>query len=73
MAKKKQPFNINGHEPGSFGCHEVLHMASFLQMSVYHELIVHPAIKNNKEWLKLAHKAQGALADLYNAIGLKHL
>lgn len=58
--------------PGSLGCHEALHMASFLSTAVDQELAGHPAIKRNKEWLKLARQAAGTLADLYQKIGAAH-
>lgn len=60
-------------KPGSFGCHEALHMASFLAVTVDRELCEHPSILANPEWLDLAEQAAAALADLYQAIGAKHL
>lgn len=60
-------------KPGSFGCHEALHMASFFAGVVDEELCEHPAIKAREEWSELAHKAATALADLYQAIGRDHL
>lgn len=60
-------------EPGSFGCHEALHMASFLANSVEDELTIHPTITANKEWLRLANVALNALSDLYQAIGAAHI
>ena len=59
--------------PGSLGCHEALHMASFLCHSVDSELCEHEAIKADPKWLALAQKAAGALMDLYQSIGAKHL
>lgn len=59
--------------PGSFGCHEVLHMASFLCASVDEQLCEHAAIKANPEWVALADRARDALLDLYQSIGAKHL
>lgn len=61
------------YEPGSFGCHEALHMTSFLIDSVDEELVEHPSIKANEEWTRLATVALDALNDLYQAIGQKHL
>ena len=60
-------------DPGTKGCHEALHMTSFLANAVDEELCEHPAIKKDKEWSELAHKAHRALADLYQAIATKHL
>lgn len=62
-----------GFEPKSFGCHEALHMTSFLIGAVDEELVEHPAITQNEEWLRLAIAAREALATLYNKIGEKHL
>lgn len=63
----------NGFEPGSFGCHEALHMASYLTEAVAERLMEHKAIEQNPEWFALAEKAHQALFDLYQAIGRKHL
>lgn len=59
--------------PGTMGCHEALHMASFLASAVDQELREHPAIQRNPEWLRLAETATEALADLYQKIGADHL
>ena len=59
--------------PGSMGCHEALHMASFLCSAVDEELTQHAAIKANPEWLALAQKAVDTLMELYQKIGAKHL
>jgi hypothetical protein len=61
-----------GYEPGSHGCHEALHMASFFINSVDDELVEHPAIKANEEWSRLAQVALDALFELYQAIGQQH-
>lgn len=60
-------------EPGTFGCHEALHMAAFFADAVDRELCGHNAIKANRAWSKLAREAQDALADLYQAIGKVHI
>lgn len=62
-----------GYEPGSFGCHEALHMASYFIDAIDNELVDHPAIKANEEWSKLASAAMDALFQLYQSIGQKHL
>ena len=59
--------------PGSLGCHEALHMASFLCSAVEEELMEHPSIRADAEWSALARTAMNALADLYQKIGAKHL
>lgn len=58
--------------PGTLGCHEALHMASFLADAVDRELRSHPAIVRNPEWRQLAETATQALADLYNRIAGEH-
>jgi hypothetical protein len=59
--------------PGSIGCHEALHMASFLCAAVDEQLCEHEAVKLNPEWVALADRARDALMDLYQAIGAEHL
>lgn len=61
------------YAPGSFGCHEALHMASVAVDLVDRALLEHPAIADVPEWKALADKAHQALFDLYQAIGEKHL
>lgn len=69
--KRKSP--ADGFAPGTMGCHEALHMASFFAGAVDEELCNHPAIEQNKDWQRLARTAATALADLYQAIGSKHV
>lgn len=59
--------------PGTHGCHEALHMVSFLADAVDHAVCEHPAITQNQNWYQLAVKAQQALSDLYQQIGKAHL
>jgi hypothetical protein len=61
------------YSPGSFGCHEALHMAHVIQDMTEDHLVQHPAIAGNPEWKGLADAAAEALLDLYQAIGAKHL
>ena len=58
--------------PGSFYCHEALHMTSFLCSSIDAELCSHPAIAANPEWHRMAMAAHQKLADLYQMIGTAH-
>lgn len=58
--------------PGSFGCHEALHMASYLASAVDEQLHDHPAIAANPKWSALAQRAVEALAELYQVIGAEH-
>jgi len=62
-----------GFEPGTFGCHEALHLASTFMSMVERHLADHPAIRANPEWEALATSAATALADLYHAIHKAHL
>lgn len=64
---------VGYNRPGSFGCHEVLQMASVFSDSVDRHLCEHPAILADPNWYRLAHEAQLALWNLYQAIGEKHL
>lgn len=60
-------------KPGSFGCHEALHMASVLAEMVDERLCEHPAIQGNAIWLATAKEAAALLFDLYQMIGAAHL
>jgi hypothetical protein len=60
-------------EPGTFGCHEALHLASTFMIMVEQHLAEHPAIRANSEWDALATTAVTALADLSHAIHKAHL
>ncbi|HEY8384472.1 MAG TPA: hypothetical protein VIL09_20210 [Microvirga sp.] len=59
--------------PGSFGCHEALHMAAYLMQQVDEQLTDHRAIVQNPEWYLLASQASTTLFNLYQAIGAAHL
>lgn len=60
-------------QPGSFGCHEAMHMASVLADMVGERLCEHPSISRNAAWLTKAEAALAALHDLYQAIGAEHM
>lgn len=60
-------------KPGSFGCHEAMHMALFLADAVDDQLVDHPSIKMNHRWLSMAERAREVLLDLYQAVGGAHL
>src|SRR5690242_5190523 len=53
------------YAPGTFGCHEALHVASVVGPLVERELLEHGAILANPEWFALANRACEALAELY--------
>lgn len=61
------------YQPGSFGCHEALHMAHVCAEMVGERLCEHPAVQAKQEWVALAERAATALHDLYQAIGAEHL
>ena len=61
------------YAPGTFGCHEALHMAAYLRDAVDEELCGHRAIEAVPAWRGLADKAATALYDLYQAIGAAHV
>lgn len=71
--KEWQAEELARNIPGSYGCHEALHVASLLAGHVDEELLSHPAIVSNKEWFRLAAEAHEKLFDLYQAIGNVHL
>lgn len=63
----------DGYKPGTWGCHEALHMTSFLENAIREELCQHPAIQSNEEWRACAEIAANTLFQLYQAIGKEHL
>lgn len=68
--------DIKGSEkfrPGSYGCHEALHVSSMLTDIAEAHLLKHPAILLDSELYRRARDIHGALFDLYQAIGEKHL
>ena len=64
--------SLEGFAPGSFGCHEALHMASVLAEMVDERLCQHPAIAARKEWVAKANLARSTLHELYQTIGQEH-
>lgn len=61
------------YKPGTYGCHEALHMSQYLACAIDEELVSHPAIASNPEWQKIAINAADLLVDLYQKIGGAHL
>jgi hypothetical protein len=59
--------------PGSFGCHEAMHLASVFRDIIEEHLVDHPAVKAKPEWAALAEKAAATLSELHQAIGKEHL
>jgi len=73
MAGHRSTVKKSDYPPGSFGCHEALHMVSFFAEAIDREVCQHPAINANPEWGELAQSACEALHDLYQKIGEVHL
>lgn len=61
------------YRPGTFGCHELLHITMVARDFVEEHVSNHPTIGLNREWEALAEKATDALFELYQAIGKEHL
>ena len=59
--------------PGTFGCHEAMHMALVLAEMVGARLCDHPTIILSTRWSELAEKAEQALHALYQAMGEQHV
>lgn len=59
--------------PGTFGCHEALHVANVLAELIESRLREHPAIKGYADWTAKAAAAAEALQELYQAIGSAHV
>ncbi|PLX36260.1 MAG: hypothetical protein C0606_16325 [Hyphomicrobiales bacterium] len=60
-------------QPGSYGAHEVLHLASVFRTMVEEHLLNHKTIISDPDFYRFAHRAMDSLFDLYQAIGAKHL
>lgn len=72
MTSTIEPNEAARFAPGTFGCHEALHMAHVLAETVDERLCEHPAVQLVTEWKALADRAAEALHDLYQAIGVQH-
>jgi hypothetical protein len=68
-----ETLDLDKFKPGTFGCHEALHVASILTEEVYDRLAEHPAILQNPEWYRQAKLAGEHLFNLYQMIGAAHL
>ena len=61
------------YKPGTFGCHELLDRISIMQQ-LWDMIEQHPAaVYNGDEWHEKVQKISDAIADLYQAVGAKHL
>lgn len=68
----RQP-DLTGYAPGSFGCHEVFHALDMLRRLVHHEVISHPAVETNPDWLTEARAIREKMFALRKSIGAKHI
>jgi hypothetical protein len=59
--------------PGTYSCHEALHVASLVVNMIDDNLMQHDSILHNPEWFRLAYQAMEATHALYQAIGAVHL
>lgn len=59
--------------PGSFGCHEAMHVADIFAGLVEDRLCNHSAVLRDPHWYKLACTARDSLAWLYCDMGAVHL
>jgi hypothetical protein len=58
--------------PGTFGCHEALHVTNMMGEVLEMYLAQHPAIQANPAWRARVEQAQEELAALYQEIGVAH-
>jgi len=68
--KARQP--LKDFTPGTFGCHEAMHMTAFLLNNVTEELCNHPTVLQDQKLFRLAHEAESALGSLYTEIKKRH-
>ena len=65
--------STEGFQPGSYGCHEALHMTSMILSILHEHLVMHPSIQMNPEWRNKVGEVEDILAELYQEIGSVHL
>lgn len=61
------------YRPGTYGCHEALHLTSVLTELVSREVVEHPAIVAREDWSARAQRVVDELGDLYQEIGAVHV
>ncbi len=59
--------------PGSFGCHEALHVTQVVVDMIDRELLSHSAVLLNPFWYGKVREAQASLRSAYNAVADNHL
>jgi ClpX C4-type zinc finger len=60
------------NEPGSFGCHEALHLVHVFTDMFDRHIARHAAIRRHPDWYKLADEIGDMLTGLHQAIGREH-
>jgi hypothetical protein len=59
--------------PGSFGCHEAMHVTNLVVELIEQQLATHSAVLLDPYWFHNVREAQSLLYSAYNAIGGDHL
>jgi len=59
--------------PGTFGCHEAVHVNSLIVRLIDNELLNHSAVLLDPEWYHLVREAQRMLYEAYRLGGNEHL
>lgn len=59
--------------PGSFGCHEALHVTQVLVDMIERELLSHSAVLLNPSWYRQVREAQARLRSAYTSVAEEHL
>lgn len=59
--------------PGSFGCHEAMHVTHMLVGLIEDQLCNHSAVLRDPRWFRLASQARDSLSRLHQEIGAAHL
>jgi hypothetical protein len=62
-----------GHEPGTYGCHELLDRLALVANNLDDWVVSHPACLMNPDWYASAASALDTLWDLYQRVGDAHL
>ncbi len=66
-------YDPKDYTPGTFGCHEALHVTNMMVEVLERHLAEHPAIQANSAWKARVERAQDELAALYQEIGAAHI
>lgn len=59
--------------PGSFGCHEAMHVTQLVVDLIERQLVQHSAVLLNPVWYAQVREAQGLLYHAYSAAADQHL